>query len=61
MPSPQQTANEALFRWQALRAAGLSPDRRIEVLMDEFFAPPAPLDCEFDAIQREVTAIMEAA
>jgi hypothetical protein len=61
MSSAQQTANEALARWQALRAAGLTPDQRLEVLMADFFAPPSPTMAEYEITQRYVAAIMEAA
>lgn len=59
MTTPQQTADQDLARWQALRAAGLTPDERLEVLMREFFAPVPPCDVLYAATQREVTAIME--
>ena len=62
MPTSQQTANESLARWQALRAAGLTADERLAVLMRDFFeSVPTPLDCEYDATLRTIAAIMEAA
>jgi hypothetical protein len=61
MATPQQTADEALARWQALRNAGLTPDERIERLFRDCFSPPSECDVLYDATMREVTAIMEGA
>jgi hypothetical protein len=61
MASSQQTADEALALWQSLRAAGLTPDQRLEVLMRDFFAPPSPVDAEYEITLRYVAAVMEAA
>lgn len=61
MPTSQQSANDALARWQELRASGLTPDQRLQVLMDDFFAVPAPSIAEYEITLRNVAAEMEAA
>lgn len=61
MSSPQQTANEALVRWQSLRSEGLTPDQRLQVLMRDFFASPELLDVEYEIVLRQVAAEMVAA
>lgn len=61
MPSHQQTASEALARWQSLRAEGLTPADRLEVLMRDFFEPPSPTDLQYEITLRDVAAEMAAA
>lgn len=61
MPTSQQTANEALIYWQGLRNQGLSPVERLEVLMRDFFSPPAPEDIEYELTLRDVAFEMAAA
>jgi hypothetical protein len=59
--TPQQSANAALFRWQALRAAGLTPEERIQELVRSFFAPPIDLDTRYQDQINAVAAEMERA
>lgn len=61
MPSPQQSANEALARWQSLRSEGLTPDQRLQVLMRDFFAAPELLDVEYEITLRQIADAMAAA
>jgi hypothetical protein len=61
MPSSQQTANEALIHWQALRAEGLTPAERLEVLMRDFFSPPSPSDLQYEITLRDVAFEMAVA
>lgn len=60
-PTSQQTADEALARWQALRSDGLTPDQRLEALMRDFFAPPSPSDLLYELTLRDVAAEMAVA
>lgn len=52
----QQFADAALSRWQELR--DLPPEDRIEILMSDFFRPPAISDVEFEAAMRMVSEVM---
>ena len=58
MPTPQQTADQALAQWQEMRA--LSPEVRIERLMADFFKPPIALDVKYqDALEHVAREMAE--
>jgi hypothetical protein len=54
----QQFADTALAQWQELRA--LPADERIEVLFNQFFAPPPPSDLEYQILLNRVHEEMAA-
>jgi hypothetical protein len=55
MPTNQQTADHLLSIWQASRE--LPPEERLEILMQNFFAPIPPCDVEYAA---QLAAVSEA-
>lgn len=56
MPTPQQTADQALAQWQEMRA--LPPEVRIERLMAEFFLPPISMDNRYSDVLAAVAQEM---
>jgi hypothetical protein len=59
--TPQASASLALAEWQNLRAAGLTPEQRIEELMRSFFLPPIDLDVRYSDTLQAVAEEMSVA
>jgi 23S rRNA A2030 N6-methylase RlmJ len=57
--TPQRAADNALARWQQLRA--LSPEERIRALVADFFVPPLESDAEYEITLNTVAEEMSRA
>ncbi len=49
----------SLYIWQQLRAAGLKPEERLEILCRDFFQPPLASGAEYEATLRNVSEAMQ--
>jgi len=61
MITSQQSADVALARWQALRAAGMTPEERLASLVSDFFQVPLDLDVRYqdqtNAVAKEMADV----